>query len=54
MRKGNATWANRKIILGWIVDTVRLTVELPAHQIVRLVELLDSVRVPQPMLRQDQ
>jgi hypothetical protein len=29
--------------LGWIIDTVSLTIELPAHQIARLFELLDSV-----------
>jgi hypothetical protein len=31
MQKGDATWATRKIILVWILDIIRLTVELPAH-----------------------
>jgi hypothetical protein len=31
------------IILRWILDTVRLTVEIPAHRVARLFELLDSV-----------
>jgi hypothetical protein len=43
MRKGDATWTTRKVILGWIIDTVRLTIELPARRIARLFELLDSV-----------
>jgi hypothetical protein len=43
MRKGDATWTTRKVILVWIIDTVCLTIELPAHRIARLSELLDSV-----------
>jgi hypothetical protein len=26
LKKGNAAWTTRKIVLGWIVDTVRLTI----------------------------
>jgi hypothetical protein len=43
MLKGDATWAARKTILGWTIDTVRMTVELPPHRIDRLFELLDSI-----------
>jgi hypothetical protein len=43
MLKGDATWATRKTIVGWTVDTVRMTVELPQHRIGRLFELLDSI-----------
>jgi hypothetical protein len=43
MLKGDATWATRKNILGWIVDTIKMTVELPQHSIDRFFELLDSV-----------
>jgi hypothetical protein len=28
-KKGNARWATRHIILGWLVDTVHLTIDLP-------------------------
>jgi hypothetical protein len=42
IQKGNAMWATRKIILGWILDTIQLTAELPAHRIMRLFQLLDS------------
>ena len=30
--KGDGAWGTRKIILGWILDTVRQTIELPAHR----------------------
>jgi hypothetical protein len=30
--KGNGSWGTRKLILGWIVDTVRQTIELPPHR----------------------
>jgi hypothetical protein len=43
MLKGDATWSTRKNILGWVVDTITMTVELPPHRVDRLFELLDSV-----------
>jgi hypothetical protein len=42
MKKGEATWATRKIVLGRIIDTVRLTIELPDHRLTRLFDLLHS------------
>ena len=41
--KGDAAWATRKIILGWTLDTVNRTIELPAHRRERFVELLGSL-----------
>jgi hypothetical protein len=41
--KGDAAWATRKSILGWTIDTVRRTVELPPHRLARLHELLASI-----------
>ena len=29
--KGDACWATRKIVLGWLVDTLKGTIELPPH-----------------------
>ena len=29
--KGEGSWNTRKVILCWIVDTVRQTIEMPAH-----------------------
>jgi hypothetical protein len=41
--KGDAAWATRKSILGWTIDTVARTVELPPHRLARLHELLASI-----------
>ena len=30
-QKGGACWATHHIILGWLVDMVRLKIELPPH-----------------------
>ena len=30
--KGDGSWATRKLILGWMVDTIRQTIELPPHR----------------------
>lgn len=32
LMKGDGSWTTRKIILGWIIDTLRQTIELPAHR----------------------
>jgi hypothetical protein len=42
MLKGDATWATRKVVLGWILDTCKMTIQLPPHRVTRLFELLDS------------
>jgi hypothetical protein len=31
MKKGDTTWATRKVILGWTIGTLAMTVELPPH-----------------------
>jgi hypothetical protein len=43
MHKGDAMWATRKAILGWTVDTLVMTIELPPQGLERLFELLHSV-----------
>ena len=43
MKKGDATWGTRKVMLGWIIDTVRQTIELPEHRVHRLHEILASI-----------
>ena len=30
--KGDGSWDTRKVILGWIIDTVIQTIELPPHR----------------------
>ena len=37
--KGDGSWGTRKIILGWILDTVRQTIELPPHRKAELAQL---------------
>jgi hypothetical protein len=49
--KGDAFWATRHIILGWLVDTVRLTIELPPHRVARLLEILASIAPNQKRIR---
>jgi hypothetical protein len=41
--KGDAYWATRKEILGWILDCARMTIELPTRRLLRLWEILDSI-----------
>jgi hypothetical protein len=41
--KGDVAWATRKSILGWTINTVNRTVELPPHRLDRLHELLASI-----------
>jgi hypothetical protein len=43
MLKGDATWATQKVILGWTIDIIDMTVELPAHRIQRLFDIFDFV-----------
>ena len=43
LMKGDAAWATRKVILGWIFDTVHRTIELPTHRRERFAELLASL-----------
>ena len=48
--KGDATWDTRKVILGWLIDTVRGTIELPPHRIARLHEILDGISPNQKVI----
>lgn len=41
--KGDCTWSTIKLVLGWIVDTVNMTIQLPPHRVDRLWEILNSI-----------
>jgi hypothetical protein len=41
--KGDASWATKKRILGWDIDTERLTIALPAHRLQRLQIMLEPL-----------
>ena len=43
LAKGDSAWGTRKVILGWLIDTVSRTIELPPHRVARLQVILDSV-----------
>jgi len=41
--KGDGSWATRKLILGWIVDTIRQTIELPPHRKETLAHIFEDL-----------
>ena len=45
--KGDCSWGTIKLILGWIIDTVNMTVSLPPHRVERLAEILASIPIDQ-------
>ena len=47
LEKGDFLWSTIKVILGWIIDTVTMTIQLPPHRIERLSEILSSIPVTQ-------
>jgi hypothetical protein len=51
LKKGDACWSTRHIILGWLVDTVRLTIELPPHRVERLLAILASIAPTQKRIQ---
>ena len=47
LEKGDCSWSTIKVILGWIIDTVTMTIQLPPHRIEKLSEILSSIPVTQ-------
>ena len=43
LRKGDCSWDTCKTVLGWVIDTVQMTIELPEHRVQRLGEILVSI-----------
>ena len=43
LRKGDCSWDTIKLVLGWIVDTVSMTIHLPPHRIEHIWEILNSI-----------
>jgi hypothetical protein len=41
--KGDGSWQTRKTILGWVIDSVQHTLELPPRRLLRLVSILDDL-----------
>ena len=42
--KGDGCWGTTKILLGWLIDTVTQTLELPPHRHARLQTIFDDLR----------
>jgi hypothetical protein len=38
--KGDGTWATSKLVLGWLINTVSKTIQLPPHRLARLQAIL--------------
>ena len=47
LRKGDCSWATIKLVLGWVIDTERMTIHLPPHCVERLAKILVSIPVTQ-------
>ena len=45
--KGDGCWTTRKVILGWLIDTVQQTIALPPHRVARFLDILTSVPLHQ-------
>ncbi|GFH55146.1 hypothetical protein CTEN210_11622 [Chaetoceros tenuissimus] len=43
LRKGDCSWSTIKLVLGWIINTVAMTIELPQHRQERLGAILSSI-----------
>ena len=43
LREGDCSWSTIKLILGWIVNTTAMTIELPPHRLERLADILASI-----------
>ena len=43
LMKGDCTWDTCKVVLGWLIDTVAQTIQLPIHRVQRLAEILASI-----------
>jgi hypothetical protein len=43
MLAGDATWAMRKLVIGWLLYTVAMTIQLPSHHLLQIFEILDTI-----------
>jgi hypothetical protein len=41
--KGDATWVTLNIVLGWLLDSYTITIQLTPNRVARLFEILDSI-----------
>jgi hypothetical protein len=43
LKKGDARWSTKKVVLGWLLDSVDKTISLPPHRIERLQAILADI-----------
>ena len=44
LRQGDGSWNTAKLILGWVIDSVRQTITLPPHRLERLQSIFNDLR----------
>ena len=42
--QGDGSWSTQKLLLGWVVDSARQTIELPPHRKLELASLFHSLQ----------
>ena len=47
LREGDCSFGTLKLRLGWIIDTINMTIQLPQHRVDRLAEILNSIPATQ-------
>ena len=47
LRQGDCSWSTVKLVLGWVIDTMAMTIHLPPHRVERLWEILNSIPTSQ-------
>jgi hypothetical protein len=47
MAKGESVWDTVKVILGWIINMLDITISLPDHRLARIHEILASISATQ-------
>jgi len=43
LQEGDCSFGTLKLILGWIIDTINMTIQLPPHRVDQLAEILASI-----------
>ena len=43
LQQGDCSWGTIKLVLGWVIDTVAMTIQLPQRRVERLAEILASI-----------
>ena len=44
MLQGDAKWETTKVVLGWMIDTINKTIELPERRKKRLHDIFNGIR----------